>query len=130
MHIEFPAGTAEGVEAGSIERFAAGAAGVLFEADPGRREKWLLGAAGVILPHWKVSLEESERRILGVEQDGRCEVFCRASIPAENPSGAGFDFNRLILVCPQTGLALEKELSGQPFIPFCEACGSSVCTAD
>jgi len=69
------------------------------------------------------ALGGQERGVLGMKPGDACEAYCRVRIPQDDPGAAGFDFSRLIVVCPRTGLALEKEGEGQPLVPFRSAAG-------
>ena len=123
MRVDFPRGALGGHGSGVIERFAEEAVAVLLETGPGQGEKCLLGAARAILPQWRAELTDEERGVLGMEPGDACEAYCRVRIPQDDPGAAGFDFSRFIVVCPRTGLALEKEGEGQPLVPFRSAAG-------
>ncbi len=125
MHIDFPAGHPDGLSSCTLERFAGNAVGVLLEDDADPETKFLLGTARYILPGWHAEPDECERSAMGMAEEDACVAYCRVCIPSDAPGAPGFDFNRLIMVCPRTGLAVEKELSGQPVVPFAEASKNS-----
>ncbi len=121
MHIDFPAGTSEGMRSCTMERFAENAFGVLLEDDGDERKKFLRGAARTSLPGRHAYAVSDERSLMKMSEDDGSEAYCRVHIPVDDPGAPVFDFNRLIMVCPRTRLAVEKKLSGQPRILFTEA---------
>ncbi len=86
-------------------------------------ENLLLGDMRLIAPEvFPVPVGE-ELAALGLDARGKTEaspsavrVFCRMSIPFERPQDAGFDLGRLVFVCGDRALAVERP--GAPVVPL------------
>lgn len=78
----------------------------------------VLGRAGRVDVQTALSVTDRERAALGLEPgaDG-VSVFCRMTVPGDDPRDAGFDLSRLVLVAPSTGRGLEAVRPQRPCVP-------------
>ena len=83
-------------------------------------EQLLLGNVKCLAPDYPFSLDAREAELLGVSCEELLDVFCRVSIPRENPQNAGFDLSRLVLVNRASGHALEVRRPGLPLIALAQ----------
>lgn len=122
---EYDVTFAEGVAAlGGARRcrlriLTSGATAVLLRSLEDDQASLLLGRVEQVSPDTVFEMTAGERAALGLPPDGgRVCVFCRMTIPHEDPLSAGFDLSRLVLTAPDTGLALETERPGLPLVPI------------
>ena len=118
--IEFPAGMAglDGTRACVLERFAEDALCVTLESEADPDACLLLGDVSRVAPGALIEPGAGDVRQLGGWQDGECGIFCRLGIPGGDPSAAGFDTDRLVLVNFRTGRGMEMERRVRGMIPF------------
>ncbi|MBP3730236.1 MAG: flagellar assembly protein FliW [Mailhella sp.] len=120
VRVDFPAGMSffEGTNSCRLEQFAKEACAVLLESCGNPDEKLLLGVVARFCPEFSLALTQEERNVLGLGAGEDAQVFCRMVIPQEDPSLAGFDLERLVIVNVRAGLGLEKNVPGQPAVPM------------
>ncbi len=118
--IEFPSGMSglDGVHACVFERFDENALCVTLESEAAPEACLLLGDVSRLIPGCCAELAEGEIRQLGGWQENGCGVYCRMRIPCGDPTAAGFDTDRLVLVNFRTGLGLEKDRPWLGVVPF------------
>ncbi len=102
-----------------LRSFAPGASAVLLLSSESSCPPLLLGRMQLISHEESFTVSEEERAALGLTPEGGedgIEVFCRMTIPADDPLDAGFDLSRLVLTAPSAGKALEIMRPGAPVV--------------
>ena len=123
--VVFPRGFKElhGARRCRLRRFSPEAKAVLVQSMEDERDMLVLGDALLISPSFSLALSQEEREALGCPEersDQDLAVFCRLSVPREDPLAAGFDLSRLVLVDTATGRGLCVSRPLQPFLSLRE----------
>lgn len=116
--VMFSAGVAAlgGARSCRLQKLAPDASAVLLSSLEAPCPPLLLGCVRLHCPASSPVVTAGELAALGLSaEDGDdVDVFCRLSIPDEDPLRAGFDLSRLVLVASSTGRALEAARPGAP----------------
>ena len=123
--VTFSSGMADfgGVSACRLFRLDPESTAFILQSTENGGERLLLGDVRRLGPEALPVLSREELTALGCEQDAAglpddMVVLCRLRIPHEKPQDAGFDLGRLVVVNRASGMAVEAERPGAPFIPL------------